>query len=146
MHPDIRYAYAFKTGGNLQPYESLAPRSYHLIFNLCPALLQPQRNPLWHGLYGKLLHLGASLRAFPELHDPPTEKGCTERASREASPEDSVATDEKMVGQIKKILNKMFDEVSEGKQSKFNGEESVQSLITNYSTNFTDYLSKQGGD
>ena len=53
-----------------------------------------------------------------------------------------VATDEKLVSQIKKMMNKMFDDVSDGKQSKFNGEESVQTLITNYSTNFSDYLSK----
>jgi hypothetical protein len=53
-----------------------------------------------------------------------------------------VATDDKLLVQIKKMMNKMFDEVSDGKQSKFNGEESVQTLITNYSTNFSDYLSK----
>jgi len=48
------------------------------------------------------------------------------------------------VGQIKKIMNKMFDEISDGK-TRFNGEDSVQTLITNYGTKFSDYLAMHGG-
>ncbi len=38
----------------------------------------------------------------------------------------------------------MFDEISDG-NTRFNGEDSVQTLITNYGTKFSDYLAMHGG-
>jgi SWI/SNF-related matrix-associated actin-dependent regulator 1 of chromatin subfamily A len=50
-----------------------------------------------------------------------------------------ITVDEKMTSQIKKMLNNMMNEMGSGEAFS---EGAVQSLITDYSTNFSDYMKR----